>query len=82
MTVKAGQPLGKIAASAGVSLAALLALNPQVLKEGGTYLPTPPRGRSGTRITLQCGCRPVARTFQIGLRVAAVGGIRCEVCGE
>ncbi|MGW2633810.1 LysM peptidoglycan-binding domain-containing protein [Streptomyces chattanoogensis] len=30
VTVKAGQTLGKIAASAGVSLAALLAMNPQV----------------------------------------------------
>ncbi|MEU7186440.1 peptidoglycan-binding protein [Streptomyces sp. NPDC045369] len=30
VTVKAGQTLGKIAASAGVSLAALLAINPQV----------------------------------------------------
>jgi hypothetical protein len=40
-----------------------------------------PRSRTGTRLTLQCECTDPVRTFQIGPRIASLGGIRCEVCG-
>ncbi|WP_338932648.1 hypothetical protein WEB32_29735 [Streptomyces netropsis] len=41
----------------------------------------PAKGKSGSRVTLQCRCVP-ARTFQIGPRVAAAGPILCGVCGK
>ncbi|MFE9396797.1 hypothetical protein [Streptomyces flavidovirens] len=39
------------------------------------------KGKSGSRITLQCECTNPPRTFQIGPRIAAIGGITCNVCG-
>ncbi len=59
----------------------LLVALEKALKGMGRAMPEPPvKGRSGTRITLQCACTPV-RTFQIGTRIAAVGPIVCGVCG-
>ncbi|MGW7270801.1 hypothetical protein ACWGH5_09800 [Streptomyces sp. NPDC054864] len=42
---------------------------------------SPAKGKSGTRLTLQCECTDPVRTFQIGPRIASVGPIVCGVCG-
>ncbi|MGW2633806.1 hypothetical protein ACWC2K_31365 [Streptomyces chattanoogensis] len=71
-----------LTAEGEASYAPLIAALATAMEGADLDLPSPPRGRSGARLTLECGCKPVARTFQIGPRVAAMGGIRCEVCGE
>ncbi|MFD7776648.1 hypothetical protein [Streptomyces sp. NPDC059753] len=35
-----------------------------------------------SRITLECGCRPVPRRIQVAPTVAELGGITCDVCGQ
>ncbi|MEV7467185.1 hypothetical protein AB0O20_11890 [Streptomyces kronopolitis] len=40
---------------------------------------TAPRGKSGTRMSLECGC---GRTLQMGRRVAGLGAVICGICKE
>ncbi|WP_406161004.1 hypothetical protein [Streptomyces canus] len=44
-------------------------------------VPTPPRDRHVSRLTLRCSCDP-PRTFRISRTWAAAGPITCGVCGE